>query len=156
MAPAHDRVRAGTWSPLTPVPFRLVTFRPDAIRGALGGASGVDYRLARRHLVNEYHRGRLSRVDVCDAHPELIRAAQHVGKAIDETCPICEEHQLVHVSYVFGARLPAHGRCITKLAELNKLSRQYDELACYVVEVCPHCRWNHLARMFHLGRKHAG
>src|SRR5215204_2316450 len=40
--------------------------------GALRGASGVvDHRLARRHLINEFRRGRLRQDQVCDAHPEL-------------------------------------------------------------------------------------
>ena len=142
------------------VPFPAVAFRADTLRGAPhgGGAHGaiIDFRLARRHVVNEFRRGRLSRLDVCDAHPELLRAAVNVGAPSTETCPICEDAQLVFVSYVFGARLPAHGRCITEQRELTKLSRQFDDLTCYVVEVCPSCRWNHLARTFRLGRKHAG
>lgn len=56
------------------------------------------------------------------------------------------------VSYVFGARMPAHGRCISADGELAKLNRTHDELTCYVVEVCPGCRWNHLARTFRFGR----
>ena len=35
-------------------------------------------------------------------------------------CPICELETMVHVSYVFGSRLPAHGRCVTSQAELAK------------------------------------
>lgn len=130
-------------------------FRPDQVRGASGPSGTIDFRLVRRHLVAEYRRGRLSRLDVCDAHPDLIRAAENLGHPTPDTCPICEERELVHVSYVFGGRLPASGRCISDMKELNKLSRQYDELACYVVEVCPNCRWNHLARTFRLGRSNA-
>lgn len=134
-----------------------MSFRPDAVRGAAGGGSGtIDYRLARRHLIAEYRRGRMSRLDLCDAHPELVRAAQNVGEQTDEDCPICEEERLVRVSYVFGSRLPAHGRCITTKTELTRIARQQGDYACYVVEVCPACRWNHLARMFRLGRAHAG
>jgi Family of unknown function (DUF5318) len=130
-----------------------MSFRPEAVRGAAENRSGtIDYRLARRHLINEYKRGRLSRLDVCDAHPELIRAARHVGTPRDEQCPICEEHQLVDVSYVFGAKLPSHGRCISDRKELLKFGKLEGPFACYVVEVCPDCRWNHLARMFQLGR----
>lgn len=133
-----------------------MSFRPDAIRGVTENRSGtIDYRLARRHLIAEYHRGRLSRRDLCDAHPELIRAAIHVGTEREELCPICEERPLVEVSYVFGDRMPAHGRCITAKAELVKIGRQIGSYACYVVEVCPSCRWNHLAKMFQLGRKNA-
>jgi hypothetical protein len=134
-----------------------VGFRPETIRGAGAGVPGqIDYRLARRHAVEEFKRGRLSRLDVCDAHPELLRAARNVAEPTAEACPICEEAQLVLVSYVFGARLPASGRCITTKKELAKLSRSADSLACYVVEVCPACSWNHLARSFLLGRRHAG
>jgi hypothetical protein len=115
----------------------------------------VDYRLARRHLINEFHRKRLSQLDVCDAHPELIRAATHVGHKTQNDCPICETAKLIYVSYVFGARLPAHGRCVTTAKEMAALSRSHDELACYVVEVCIECRWNHLARTFQSGRLHA-
>jgi Family of unknown function (DUF5318) len=115
----------------------------------------VDYRMARRHLINEFHRKRLSERDVCDAHPELIRAATHVGHKTQHDCPICEKAKLIYVSYVFGARLPAHGRCVTTAKEMAVLSRSHDELACYVVEVCIECRWNHLARTFKSGRLHA-
>ena len=139
------------------VTLSLVSFRPESLRGAGDGtqrAPGeIDYRLARRHVVAEFKRGRLSRLDVCDAHPELMRAARNVGEATCEPCPICEDGQLVLVSFAFGARLPAHGRCVTSSDELTKLSRRAQELACYVVEVCPVCSWNHLARTFMVGRR---
>jgi hypothetical protein len=52
------------------------------------------------------------------------------------------------VSYVFGSRLPPSGRVVASRGELAKLSHPGRELACYVVEVCPSCAWNHLARTF--------
>jgi hypothetical protein len=115
----------------------------------------VDYRLARNAVVSEFKKGRLSKVDVCDAHPELARAARQVGRPTTEECPICEAADLVYVSYVFGPRLPAHGRCITTSRELATLSRRATTNTCYVVEVCPECSWNHLARMFTLGGSRA-
>jgi hypothetical protein len=123
----------------------------EPIRGASNVPGQIDYRLARRHTIAEFRRNRLSRLDVCDAHPELLRAATHVGRPTDETCPICEDASLVLVTFVFGARLPSHGRCITDAKELTKLARRPDELAAYVVEVCTECSWNHLARTFLLG-----
>lgn len=129
-----------------------MAFRPDRMRGAEGVPGEIDYRLARQSVLSEFRKGRLARHEVCDAHPELVRAAKNVGQASSEACPICEEANVVLVSYVFGGRLPAHGRCVTTRAELTKLSRTRDgQLACYVVEVCPTCRWNHLARSFLLG-----
>lgn len=123
--------------------------------GALPGA--IDYRLARNAIVSEFRKGRLSRLDVCDAHPELLRAAKNVGQSTAMECPICEDATVVHVSYVFGSRLPPQGRCITSTTELTKLSRRPTPLACYVVEVCPECSWNHLTRTFPVGgRGHRG
>lgn len=115
-------------------------------------ASGqIDYRLARRHVVAEFKRGRLSRLDVCDAHPELLRAARNVGRETTEECPICEQRDLVLVSFAFGPGLPPSGRCVTSAKELTKLDRRTAQSLCYVVEVCPECKWNHLVRTFAVG-----
>jgi hypothetical protein len=111
----------------------------------------IDYRLVRKHTIDEFKRGRLSRTDVCDAQPELLRAARNVGEERREACPICDEGQVVLVSFAFGARLPAHGRCITTKKELARLSGRTDSVTCYVVEVCPHCAWNQLVLTFPVG-----
>src|SRR3954466_988288 len=130
-----------------------MSFGPESMRGAPAGAAGtVDYRLARQALVSEFRKKRLAQHEECDAHPELVRAARECGEATAIGCPICEAANVVLVSYVFGPRLPAFGRCITSKDELAKLSRRADDLTCYVVEVCPECSWNHLARAFPLGR----
>ena len=129
-----------------------MTFTVDAIRGVPARAAGtVDYRLARMGVVREYQRRRLARHEVCDAHPELLRAARACGQPTDIECPICEATNVVLVSYVFGPGLPRSGRCVTSVAEMAKLNRRRGDLACYVVEVCPECAWNHLAQVFPLG-----
>ena len=130
-----------------------MTFRPDAIPGHGQQTAGgvIDYRLARMSVVSEYRKGRLARHEVCDAHPELKRAARSASEATDMECPICEEDHIVLVTYAFGSRLPASGRCITTKGELAKLAKGRSQLAAYVVEVCPSCSWNHLARTFLLG-----
>lgn len=117
-----------------------------------GGMAGhVDYRLARNSVVSEFRKGRLSRLDICDAQPELLRAAANVGEESREDCPICEESKVRLVSYVFGNRLPPSGRCVTTKGELARLAQLSGNLSCYVVEVCPNCSWNHLAQTFSLG-----
>lgn len=128
-------------------------FGPTAVRGfpVSGDGGRVEFRLARNAVVKEFQRGRLGRPDLCDAHPELLRAARNVGRAMDETCPICTDEQLVHVTYVFGTRLPPQGTCPATTAELDRLCRRADPVACYVVEVCPACAWNHLVRMYPAG-----
>lgn len=120
-----------------------------------GTPGQIDHRLARRSVVSEYRKGRLARHEVCDAHPELIRAARNVGVPSDDGCPICEDAALVHLSYVFGPGMPAQGKLATTLKELKRLGRTGSELACYVVEVCPSCSWNHLTRTFLLGAPRA-
>jgi hypothetical protein len=107
----------------------------------------VDYRLARNLVVNQYRKGHVSRLDICDAHPELLRAAIAVGEESGETCPICDDIKLRLVSYVFGPRIPPSGRCIASSKELARLASAGKDLACYVIEVCPGCSWNHLARV---------
>ena len=131
-------------------------FGPQSLRGAQPGAAvpgQIDYRLARNSIVKEFRRGRLSRLDVCDAHPELVRAARNIGAPASEECPICETPTLVHVSYGFGPHLPPSGQTFVDATELGRLTRRAGQVACYVVEVCPECMWNHLVRAFTAGQK---
>lgn len=137
------------------VPCQLVRFRPAPLAGGENAVAGVvDYRLARRGILSEFRKGRLSVTDVCDAHPELRRAAAEYSRPTKEPCPICEDAELVLVTYVFGPGLPAYGRCIGQLSELVKLAERATrrgEFLCYVVEVCPACHWNHLNQVFPVG-----
>lgn len=111
-------------------------------------ASVVDYRLVRAHVLERLLSGTRMADDVCDAHPELVRAGREVGAAAGEPCPVCRGDRLALVSYVFGPRLPAHGRCISYPAEIAKLARRKGRFTCYEVEVCPDCGWNHLLRSY--------
>ncbi len=133
------------------MPFRL-----EALRGAGQGAVAgeIDYRLARQAVLREYRKGRLGRQQVCDAHPELVRAARALGTPTPRPCPVCEDAALVLVSYVFGPRLPAHGRCVANADELAKLDKRSEQFTCYVVEVCVDCAWNHLVRAYQAGTKY--
>ena len=128
-----------------------MSLRLEELKGAGSAAAvagQVDYRLARNSIVSEFHKGRLSRLDICDAHPDLMRAAINVGQEMTEDCPICEEAKLRLVSYVFGNRLSPAGVCVTSKKEMTKVARTSKDLVCYIVEVCPNCAWNHLNRSF--------
>ncbi len=128
------------------MPFGLEQAGGDGVN-----ASGeVDYRLARQAIIAEYRKGRLARHEVCDAHPELVRAARNVGEESAQPCPICDDAKLALVTYVFGTRMPANGRCVTTPKEMQRLSSGSGERVAYVVEVCPNCCWNHLTRTFPL------
>ncbi|MBS1848434.1 MAG: DUF5318 family protein [Actinobacteria bacterium] len=115
------------------------------------GAGEIDYRLARRSLIEQYRGGRLARHEVCDAHSELRRNATALGFATDRPCPICDTESLVLVTYVFGTRLPPSGRCLSTKGELAAIARRRGDFTGYVVEVCTDCWWNHLIRSFPVG-----
>ena len=136
------------WLPPMPPP----SHQPRGRRGQT-----VDYVLARRAVLRDLQTGRRDRLDVCDAHPELLRAGRHVGEAADDACPVCGHDRLRLVSYVYGDRLRhANGRCITSDEELQRLDATHDEFSRYVVEVCLDCRWNHLQRHELHGTRYAG
>ena len=117
--------------------------------------SVTDYALARRAVLRDFQQGALTRLDVCDAHPELLRAATYLGTELDDDCPVCGKARMRVVTYVYGEKLKqANGRCIANHRELARLGKTCDEFACYDVEVCVDCRWNHLRRQSLHGRKH--
>lgn len=132
-----------------------MVFRVPTTGEGTDDLSHVDYRLARAATVREYRYGDLTRADVCDAHPELLRAAHQLGTEAPGECPVCEAANLVHVTYVFGPRLPRHGRCISLRGELERLAQRPGLHVAYVVEVCRSCSWNHLVRRTNLSAEGA-
>jgi hypothetical protein len=132
-----------------------MTFRtgPGARRRAdeLSGGARVEYRLMRDAVVRDVRKGKVALDDVCDAHPELLRAARNVGRALGDECPICKTERTVQVTYVFGAGLPPGGRCPGTAAELERLRRRAEPVVCFDVEVCPGCAWHHLLRKYPSG-----
>ncbi len=111
----------------------------------------IDYRMARRALLREITNGLRSPGDVCDAHPDLLRAARFCGDKTTLGCPICERGPLVLVKYVFSDEFSKreNGQVWSHedITPLLKLA----EARLYTVEVCPDCSWNHLRSQLHLG-----
>lgn len=116
-------------------------------------AAAVDYRLARAATLRAWKSGQLARHEVCDAQRELHRNAEFCGQPTGRKCPVCKAAGLVEVTYVFGSRLPKHGRCVTTGAEMRRLQHRISVSTGYVVEVCTDCGWNHLVRRYTLGGK---
>lgn len=105
----------------------------------------IDYALARRALLADLFAGRVDPSDVCDAHPDLLRAAKHHGETSDTACPVCRHaDRLVHVTYVYGDSLGAASGRTCPTARLSALTPEHGEVRVYVVEVCQRCSWNHL------------
>jgi hypothetical protein len=104
----------------------------------------IDYALARRALLVQLSRGQLTAADVCDAHPDLQRAARYHGEPTEVGCPICRKTRLTRVTYAYGDELQhASGRARSSRT-LDALSQRYSNVRIYVVEVCRSCGWNHL------------
>ncbi|MBU6514392.1 MAG: DUF5318 family protein [Acidobacteriota bacterium] len=122
------------------------SFRTTTADGAV-----VEFGLVRHALLAKIAAGTLRASDVCDAHPELLRAARNIGRSTGEDCPICGDVELVEVTYVFGSRLPAGGTCPGSRAELLKLERRAEPVQCYAVEVCTGCSFHHLVRKWSAG-----
>jgi hypothetical protein len=116
----------------------------------------VDYRLARRSVLQSLRRGALSTTDVCDAHPELLRAGKNIGEEASSLCPVCSHDSLRWVRYVYGDELKRNnGRVVYPAEWLSELARAHDHFTCYLVEVCVDCSWNHLVRAYSAGRKYS-
>lgn len=108
----------------------------------------VDYTLAKRALLRDVQRGFLGLTDICDAHPELMRAAKHVGEPSRHDCPVCGKEKLVLLAYVYGDDLKDNNGRVWTIETALKLAAAHRGAACYVVEVCRGCQWNHLSEAF--------
>jgi hypothetical protein len=108
----------------------------------------IDYTLAKRALLRDARLGVLGLTDICDAHPELMRAARHVGEPTQNDCPVCAKEKLVLLAYVYGEDLKADNGRVWSIQAGIKLAAAHDGACCYVVEVCCNCQWNHLSEAF--------
>jgi len=116
----------------------------------------TDYTLAKRAIIESLRRGGVGRLDVCDAHPELIRAARNIGDPIARPCPVCGHDSLRLVRYVYGDQLKElSGRPVYPKGWDTELAERVDEFRCFSVEVCLECEWNHLAACYLMGKRYA-
>jgi hypothetical protein len=109
---------------------------------------GVDYTLAKRALLMDFQRGILRKPDICDAHPELLRAGRYLGEEATRPCPVCEEGDLRLLAYVFADGLRQNNGRAFQVNEALKLTSKLRSATCYIVEVCLDCSWNHLSEAF--------
>lgn len=111
----------------------------------------VDFRLQRLAVLSRLRRGAVSRVDVCDADPYLVRSAKFHGEPSRRPCPVCRRSELDLVTYVFGDELGQFSGRIRSRDEVAAMSTEVGEVDVYVVEVCQGCSWNHLDLTFTIG-----
>jgi len=105
----------------------------------------VDYRLQRRVALDNLSLASRALEQHCDAHPELLRAAKHLGEPRGEHCPACKEVKLVGLHYAFLQNGPrSQGGRVVEPARLARYAERHGDLIVYEVEVCRGCHWNHL------------
>lgn len=121
----------------------LVAKRAGTTRGTVRGAV-IDFRMLRRAYLDRVLCGAVPRHDACDANIDLRRAAQHYGVARRTACPVCAQHELRNVTYLFGPRLPKSGKCVTSPRVLRDADTRPELFTAYTVEVCLACQWNHV------------
>ena len=110
-------------------------------------ATSVDYTLRKRSVLQDFRTGRISRWEVCDAHPEISRIARNVGEETRIICPVYRREKLRLLNFVYGKELNyENGRVFPTRTIFNGLRERYPDFTCYVVEVCTNCNWNHLVR----------
>ena len=156
-----------------------MSLRPP--RSTAGVRSFVDYALVRQATLHDLRSGYVTTTDVCDPHPDLIRAALHHGEPSTRSCPVCRGGG--HAGEELGPARPAAGdqrrargcrgpagwsSCATRTAtswasspagssrqeEIAELSQESGDVKVYVVEVCISCGWNHLIASYVVGDGH--
>ncbi len=113
----------------------------------------IDYRMQRRAAIAAVREGDRSPADACDAHPDLLRAGEHLGSEVDDPCPICSGDRLRHVHYLFFRRGKSTqgGRAVAEERIPDELAR-HGSIRRYLVEVCLDCQWHHLLELAQLER----
>jgi uncharacterized protein DUF5318 len=155
-----------------------MSLRPP--RATVGVRSFVDYALVRQATLQDLRSGYVTTTDVCDPHPDLIRAALHHGEPTTRNCPVCRGSDspgrpltkadrldprlgvnggpglpgaggLVFLRYLYGEELGQFSGRIRSQQEITEMSRQAGDVKVYVVEVCISCGWNHLVASYVVG-----
>lgn len=118
--------------------------------------SRVDYRMRRHALLRRVAEGQVRLDEVTDAHPDLLRAAGHLGADVGQACPLCDA-AMVQVTYVFDDDRRRHpgGRALAP-AQLKRELARWGELEACVVEVCRACHWHHLLERSVLAARGSG
>lgn len=120
-------------------------------------SSTIDYRLAKRSVVRRLHDGELSTDQVCDAHPELVRASTYVGTRTARVCPVCamlsdqgagganDRAKVFETTWLYGDGLrQKNGHLVENSLDLADYERRFPSFSAWTVECCINCGWNHL------------
>lgn len=113
----------------------------------------VDFSLQRRRTLASMRQrsNTLSRAEVCDADPMLVRSALHHGEPAEAPCPVCASSTLQVLHYVFGTQLGQYSGRIKATVELEPMAHEFGEFKVCQVEVCTECGWNFMTSTWLMG-----
>ncbi|WP_342318652.1 DUF5318 family protein [Corynebacterium mayonis] len=105
----------------------------------------ISHEWQRRVTLRDYRRGNISREEICDADFLLCAAAEHHGAESARPCPICGKTMRV-VTWVYSEKLGRRSGTARHDEEIDALVTEVGPITVHFVEVCSHCRWNHLLK----------
>lgn len=106
----------------------------------------VSHLWERQALLKRWRVGAASKEEVCDADFLLVTAARYHGEPAGRLCPICESDDLRVVQWVHGEQLGRVSGTARSDEEIDRIVSTGKEATVHTVEVCLHCRWNHLLK----------
>jgi hypothetical protein len=71
-----------------------------------------------------------------------------VGEPTSRRCPVCDGDDLRLLAYVYADGLKRNNGRVWAIDKALALAASRKGGACYVVEVCTNCSWNHLTEAF--------
>lgn len=111
----------------------------------------VDHSLARREAILEIRRTGGFNFRSEDTDPYLLRAAASYGEITERTCPICNDNEVVELTYIYSRELGHASGRVVQPQKLSSLAPNYGFLSVHTVEVCQGCGWNHALISYMLG-----
>ncbi len=105
----------------------------------------VSHEWRRRTALRELATGRAHVEDYCDADFILRAAAQHHGTDSPRPCPVCGAG-MRDVKWVYSEKLGRRTGTARNEEEIARLVAEVGPITVHIVEVCPHCKWNHLLK----------
>lgn len=107
----------------------------------------VSHEWRRRNTLRAFRQGHVLIDELCDADFLLRAAAEHHGDASISNCPVCGE-AMRDVKWVYSEKLGRRTGTARSDDEIERMVEGVGPITVHVVEVCQHCKWNHLLKEF--------
>ncbi|ALC07027.1 hypothetical protein CDES_13485 [Corynebacterium deserti GIMN1.010] len=106
----------------------------------------ISHQLARRRTLRQFHAGLVRKETICDAEFILVTASKYHGEQAAYPCPVCGSDELRVVLWVYGDEIGKAAGSARSEEEIEQLVKDGHQATVHTVEVCSHCKWNHLLK----------